>query len=83
MVLLSWPLPVLLSICVSGFLSSVLTTLIAVAICLIMKKRIGTKEPVKATPIQTPPPIYDTVTETAGKENIELTGNVAYAQINS
>ena len=81
--LLSWSLAVLLSVFVSGFVSSVLATLITSAICLVMKKRIGTKEPVKATPIQAPPPIYDTVTETSGKENNELTGNVAYVQINS
>ena len=80
---LSWSLAVLVAVCVSGFLSSVLTALIAIAICLIMKKRIGTKEPVKMTPIQVPPPIYDIVTETSGKESIELTGNVAYAQISS
>ena len=73
---------VLLSVCVSGIVSSVLATLITSAICLVMKKRMGANKPVKATPIQAPPPIYDTVTETSGKENIELTGNVAYAQIN-
>ena len=69
--------------CVSGALSSVVTALIATGVCLVIKKRLGTKEPIKATPVHPPaPPIYDTVTETTGKEIIELTGNVAYAPIN-
>ena len=42
-----------------------------------MKKRQDKQEPVKTTPIHASP-IYDTITETSGKENIELTGNVAY-----
>ena len=62
-------------VCVSGFLPSVLTALITIAICLVMKKKTGTKDPMKVRPIQAPPPIYDTVTETSGKDNIELTGN--------
>ena len=82
--LLSWSLAVLLFVCVSGFLSSVLTALIAIAICLVMKKRQGTEAPMKATPVHgppPPPPIYDTVTESTGKDKFELTGNIAYASI--
>ena len=73
----------LLSVCVSGFVSSVLATLITSATCLVMKKRMGAKEPEKTTPIQAPPPIYDTVTEDTGKDTFELTGNIAYAPIKS
>ena len=82
-VLVPWPLAVLLSVCVSGALSSVVTALVAIAVCLVMKKRMETKNTMKATPIQAslPPPIYDTVTDTSGKERIEITGNVAYAHI--
>ena len=75
---------VLLSVIMSGVLFSAVTAVItSIIVCLVMKKRQGTQDPGKSTPIHaTPPPIYDTVMGTTGKENIELTGNVAYAHVN-
>ena len=71
----------LLSVCVSGVVFSALTALIAsVIVCLIMKRQYK-QVLVKTTPIHAPP-LYDTITETSGKENIELTGNVAYERVN-
>ena len=73
---------VLLSACVSGIaLSAVTASLASVIVYLIMKKRQGKQAPVKTTPIHAPP-LYDTITETSGKENIELSGNVAYERVN-
>ena len=46
-----------------------------------MKKWLKKQDPMQNTPIHVPP-LYDTVTETSGKENIELTGNVAYERVN-
>ena len=46
-----------------------------------MKKWQGKQDQVKTTPIHVPP-IYDTITETRGKENIELSGNVAIERVN-
>ena len=46
-----------------------------------MKKRQDKQDQVKTTPIHASP-IYDTITETSGKEIIELTGNVAYERVN-
>ena len=72
----------LLSVCISGVvLSSSVTVLITSGVCLILKKKQDKQDPTKTTPIYAPP-IYDTVTETSGKENIELTGNVAYEHVN-
>ena len=45
-----------------------------------MKKRQGKQDPAKATPLHAPP-VYDTITESTGKEKIELTGNVAYEHV--
>ena len=45
-----------------------------------MKKRQDKQEPVKTTPIHASP-LYDTITETSGKENIELSSNVAYERV--
>ena len=67
--------------CVSGVVFSAVAVLATSVICLIMKKRQGKQVPVKTTPIHAPP-VYDTITETSGKENIELTGNVAYERVN-
>ena len=72
----------LLSVCVSGVVfSAVAVFSTSVIVCLIMKKRQGKQDPAKTTPIHAPP-VYDTITETSGKENIELTGNVAYERVN-
>ena len=74
---------VLLSVSVSGVLFSAVTAIFTSIVCLIIKKRQGTQHTVKSTPMHaTLPPIYDTVTETTGKENIKLTINVAYAHVN-
>ena len=71
-----------LLVCVSGVVFSAVTALItSVLVCLIMKKRQEKQDPVKSTPIHAPP-LYDTITETSGKENIELSGNVAYERVN-
>ena len=73
---------VLLSVCVSGVVfSAVAASLASVIVYLIMKKRQGKQDPMKTTPIHAPP-LYDTITETSGKENIELSGNVAYERVN-
>ena len=72
----------LLSVCVSGVVFSVVAaSLASVIVYLIMKKRQGKQDPVKTTPIHAPP-FYDTITESRVKENIELTGNVAYECVN-
>ena len=70
-----------LAVCVSGVVFSAVAALITSVLCLIMKKRHDKQDAVKTTPIQAPP-LYDTITETSGKENIELTGNVAYERVN-
>ena len=67
--------------CVSGVMFSAVAVLITSVICLKVKKRQDKQDPVKTTPIHAPP-VYDTITETSGKENIELTGNVAYERVN-
>ena len=72
----------LLSVCVSGVVfSAVAASLASVIVYLVMKKRQGKQDPVKTTPIHAPP-IYDTINETSGKENVELSGNVAYKRVN-
>ena len=76
------PGSVAVSVCVSGVMFSVVAALItAVTVYLIMKKRQNKQDPVKTTPIHAPP-LYDTITATSGKENIELAGNVAYQRVN-
>ena len=64
--------------------SSVLTAIVtSIIVCLFLKKKSKTPGPLKTTPTHaTPSPIYDTLTETNGKDNIELRGNVAYAPVN-
>ena len=72
----------LLSVCVSGVVFSAVVALITnVIVYLIMKKRQDKQDPVKTTPIHVPP-LYDTITEISAKENIELSGNVAYERVN-
>ena len=72
----------LLSLCVSGAMcSAVAVSITSVIVCLIMKKRQRKQDPVKITPLHAPP-VYDTITETRDKENIELTGNVANEHVN-
>ena len=79
--LLSLP-AVLLPVCVSGLVFSAVTAFSAsVIVCLLLKKRQRKQDPVKTTPIYVPP-VYDAVTETAGKENIELTGSIASEHVN-
>ena len=46
-----------------------------------MKKRQDKQNPMQTTPIHAPP-LYDTITETSVKENVELSGNVAYDSVN-
>ena len=73
---------VLLSVCVCGVVfSAVATSITSVIVCLIMKKRQGKQDTMKTTPSHAPP-FYDTITQTSGKGNIELTGNIAYEHVN-
>ena len=68
--------------CVSGVVfSAVATSLASVIVYLIIKKRQEKQDPVKTTPLHAPP-LYDTITESRVKENIELTGNVSYECVN-
>ena len=64
-----------------AIVSSVLTAIVtSIIVYLLLKKRLRTPGPLKTTSTHvTPPPIYDTVMETTGKDHIELSGNVAYA----
>ena len=72
----------LLSVCVSGVVFSVVAASLAtVIVCLIMRKRREKQNSVKTTPIHAPP-LYDTITVTSGKQNIEFAGNVAYERVN-
>ena len=71
----------LLSVCVSGVMfSAVAGALASVIVYLIMKKRQDKQAPVNTTPIHAPP-LYDTITETGGKQKIEFTSNVAYERV--
>ena len=70
-----------LSVCVSGVVFSTAATFITSVVCLIMKKRQDKQDPVKTTAIHAPP-VYDSITETSGQKNIELSGNVAYECVN-
>ena len=68
----------MLSVFLTGFLSSASTAVITSLACLIMEKRRQTKDPKNTTPL--PIPIYDEVTKTTVKrEIVEMTSNVAYA----
>ena len=70
--------PVVVSVFVSGFLSSAVTAVITSIVCLLMKKRQQPKHLVTAT--TSLGPIYDDITETTErKEIVEMISNVAYA----
>ena len=74
---------VLLSVCVSGVVfSAVAASLASVIVWLLMKQRQGKQDPVETIFINAPP-LNDTISETSGKENIELTGNVAYEPVST
>ena len=47
-----------------------------------MKKKQEKEDRGNTTPIYAPP-LHDTITEISGKENIELSGDVAYDRLNS
>ena len=71
----------MVSVFVSGFLSSVVSTVITSLVCLVLRKRHVARDATKNTPTHAHP-IYDDVTETTRNEKFELTGNAAYAHVN-
>ena len=83
-VIIYCPLVGLLSVGVSAALvSSVITALItSIVVCLLLKKKLSAPGPIKTTTIHTTLPPIMILSQTTGKDNIELSGNVAYAQVN-
>ena len=76
------PHPVVTSVFVSGFISSVTTAVITIIVCLVMLKRRRPKDSVTST--TSPGPIYDDIAEINQQKGIvELTSNIAYASANN
>ena len=62
---------------VSGFISSAVTAIIAIIVCLVMLKKRMPRDSITTT--TSPGPVYDYFTEsTEQKEMVELKSNIAY-----
>ena len=74
---LSCALIVVVSVFVSGLLSSVVTAVITGLVCLAMRKKQEARDSRNITSL--PAPIYDEITTSQENQTVELTSDVAYA----